>query len=156
LPSGVTYIGSSAFYGCRSLALTSLPSGITSIGEQAFRESSLKLTNLPSGVTSIGEQAFFMCRVIALTLGANIVNISAAAFDSSNLKYILCESEAVAQLARYKGSDDIYIYSRQASGYAGGTSETSVKINDNLTIYTATVDGYKWVRNGSKYYKAIA
>ena len=36
LPDSLTSVGSQAFMGCTSLALTRLPEGLTSIGDRAF------------------------------------------------------------------------------------------------------------------------
>ena len=59
---GYTSIGNYAFYGCSSLALTSLPAGITSINDSAFSNcSNLALTSLPAGITSISNYAFYNC-----------------------------------------------------------------------------------------------
>ena len=50
------------FFGCASLALTSLPDGLTSIGDYAFNGcASLTLTSLPDGLTRIGRGAFNGC-----------------------------------------------------------------------------------------------
>lgn len=55
------YIGERTFYGCTSLALTSLPSGITEIGDYAFYNcSKICITEFPEGLTSIGSHAFYM------------------------------------------------------------------------------------------------
>ena len=79
---GYTSIGNYAFYGCSSLALTSLPAGITSISNSAFYNcSNLALTSLPAGTTSIGNYAFSNCSNLALTsLPAGITSISNYAF----------------------------------------------------------------------------
>ena len=61
----VTSIGNSAFSGCASLALTSLPNGITSINQGTFYQcEKLALTSLPSGVANIGNHAFTNCNKI--------------------------------------------------------------------------------------------
>ena len=68
LPSGLTSIGSYAFQNCKNLALTSLPSGLTNISDSAFSScSNLALTSLPYGITSIGREAFYGCSNLALT-----------------------------------------------------------------------------------------
>ena len=62
IPSSVTSIEYSAFYGCSSLASITIPSSVTDIGNYAFLNcSSLTSVTIPSSVTSIGEQAFTFC-----------------------------------------------------------------------------------------------
>ena len=88
LPSGLTSIGSYAFYNCSNLALTSLPSGLTNIERYAFQNcKNLALTSLPSGLTSIGNYAFSSCSNLALTsLPYGITSIGREAFyGCSNL-----------------------------------------------------------------------
>ena len=82
LPAGITSISNSAFYNCSNLALTSLPAGTTSIGNYAFSNcSNLALTSLPAGITSINDSAFSNCSNLALTsLPAGITSISNYAF----------------------------------------------------------------------------
>ncbi len=62
IPSSVTSIGNSAFYGCTGLTSITIPEGVTSIGSQAFEScTSLTSVNISSSVTSIGENAFKGC-----------------------------------------------------------------------------------------------
>jgi hypothetical protein len=64
IQDGVTYIGNSAFFDCRSLTgELSIPNSVTSIGENAFI-SCIGLTGaltIPNLVTSIGSNAFNSC-----------------------------------------------------------------------------------------------
>ena len=63
IPSSVTSIGDSAFYGCRSLSEIVIPSSVTSIGKGAFSYCrSLSEIFIPSSVTSIGDSAFYDCK----------------------------------------------------------------------------------------------
>ena len=64
IPSSVTSIGDSAFWGCRSLSDIVIPSSVTSIGDSAFWDcSSLSKIVIPSSVTSIGDCAFDNCKI---------------------------------------------------------------------------------------------
>ena len=62
IPSSVTSIGDSAFWGCRSLSEIVIPSSVTSIGDGAFLGCrSLSEIVSPFSVTSIGRGAFCGC-----------------------------------------------------------------------------------------------
>ena len=79
----VTEIGTSAFYACSKLALTSLPSKLTSIGASAFYDcSKLALTSLPNGLKSLGIHTFQNCVNLAITrLPSSLKSISGQAFN---------------------------------------------------------------------------
>ena len=105
LPSGLTSIGSMAFYGCTGLSAVDLPDTVRKVGRYAFSGcsritmldlgSSLetigmgafydlrKLTSLrfPATLTSIGEEAFYHCSSLsAISVPASVSSIGAAAF----------------------------------------------------------------------------
>ena len=62
IPSGVTTIGSSAFYECTGLTSIEIPSGVTTIGSSAFQGcTGLTSIEIPSGVTTISNYAFTGC-----------------------------------------------------------------------------------------------
>lgn len=81
---GYTAIRDNAFYGCTSLALTSLPSGITKIGDFAFQNcSKLALTSLPSGLPNVGNYTFYGCQKLSLTsLPSGIIGVGGNAFTN--------------------------------------------------------------------------
>ena len=62
IPSSVTSIGESSFYGCSGLTAVSIPAKVTSIGSSAFEGcSGLTSVTIPSGVTSISYSLFDGC-----------------------------------------------------------------------------------------------
>ncbi|MBO5257131.1 MAG: leucine-rich repeat domain-containing protein [Clostridia bacterium] len=81
--SGVTSIGSYAFYNCHSLASITIPDGVTSIGSTAFRGCySLASITIPDGVTSIGNNAFYFCYSLAsITIPGGVTSIGTYAFS---------------------------------------------------------------------------
>ena len=84
IPSSVTSIGNSVFYSCYSLASVAIPSGVTSIGVCAFQNCySLANVTFPSGVTSIETNAFYGCHSLAsVTIPSGVTSIGTSAFDS--------------------------------------------------------------------------
>jgi len=81
--SGVTSIGSYAFYNCYSLASITIPGGVTSIGNTAFRGCySLASITIPDGVTSIGSSTFYFCYSLAsITIPDGVTSIGNYAFS---------------------------------------------------------------------------
>ena len=63
IPASVTYIGPSAFLGCRyGLTSIAIPEGVTEIGNSAFSGcTSLTSVTIPNSVTLIGDYAFSDC-----------------------------------------------------------------------------------------------
>jgi len=59
LPSGLTKIGSKAFYGCSSLSSISIPNSVITLGEYAFAQCGLESVIIPNSVTSIGWGVFW-------------------------------------------------------------------------------------------------
>ena len=82
IPSSVTSIGDSAFWGCRSLSEIVIPSSVTSIGDGAFLGCrSLSEIVIPSSVTSIGDGAFLGCRSLSeIVIPFSVTSIGRGAF----------------------------------------------------------------------------
>jgi hypothetical protein len=103
IPDGVTTIGDSAFWGCKSLTSVTIPDSVTSIGKGAFYGcksladaqgfvivrnvlynyyGTSKSVTIPDSVTSIGYAAFGSCRSLTdITLPDSVTCIDERAFD---------------------------------------------------------------------------
>ena len=86
VPSGVSAIGSAAFYGCNALTGVVLTDGVKNIGEKAFGSClSLAEVTIPASVTEIGYEAFAACAALeTVTLSTRLQVIGDAAFYGCN------------------------------------------------------------------------
>ena len=94
--TGLTSIGSSAFFYCTGLTSITIPSNVTSIGSRAFFYcSSLTSITIPNSVTSIGNDAFEYCSSLtSITIPNSVTSIGNDAFKScSGLTSITVDSE---------------------------------------------------------------
>ena len=82
IPSSVTSIGKSAFYGCSGLTTITIPNSVTSIGDEAFSWcSGLTTITIPNSVTSIGNEAFYNCSgLTTITIPNSVTSIGNSAF----------------------------------------------------------------------------
>lgn len=80
--TGITKIGTQAFYKCYSLQEMTIPDTVVSIGERAFYKcSTLKTLKLGSSLESIGDYAFYKASVISeLHLPDSLASIGQFAF----------------------------------------------------------------------------
>ncbi len=84
IESGITNIGSNAFFYCDSLTSVNLPNTITSIGNYAFQgcSSLTSVTFLPIGVTRIGKAAFAQCNSLtSIIIPDSVTSIEESAFS---------------------------------------------------------------------------
>jgi len=81
IPSGVTGIGASAFYGFDGLTSVRMPSSVTSIGDYAFAGcTGLTEVEIPSSVASIGEWAFYGSGLTSVEIPVSVVSLGSRAF----------------------------------------------------------------------------
>ena len=82
LPSGMTSVGSHAFYGCRNLLTVTIPGTVTTIGTFSFMEcSGMEYLSIGGSVSTIGEYAFNGCgRLQSLVLPGSLRSIGNRAF----------------------------------------------------------------------------
>ena len=80
--SGVTGIGSYAFYESPNLKSVSIPNSVTGIGSYAFYDSpNLKSVSIPNSVTGIGSYAFYHCLgLTSVRIPNSVTSIERAAF----------------------------------------------------------------------------
>ena len=77
ITSGITQIGSAAFYGFSKVTSVSLPDTLEGISDGAFAEcTSLTSVSLPDSVSRIGNFAFQATQITSLTLPASLATLS--------------------------------------------------------------------------------
>ena len=94
--TGVTNIGTYAFFCCYNLISINIPNSITRIGANAFYKcSNLTSIIIPNSVNIIGKYAFDDCRnLFSVTIGNSVTSIEEAAFNNcSNLSSIDINSD---------------------------------------------------------------
>lgn len=81
--SGITSVGSYAFYTCTAMTEITLPDSITAIGDGAFYDcTALRQVSVPIAVTRVGENAFQNCvGLTAVKLPSALRELCASAFS---------------------------------------------------------------------------
>lgn len=145
IPSSVTSIGDSAFYGS-NLSRVNIPSNVTSIGNGVFA-GCMKLADItiPSGVTNIGDNAFADCINLIyagctnlnneVSIPSSVTNIGDNAFrNCKNLDLVINNTERNVTVGRnaFEGCKSVTweIPDKESTGLqfeVSGTTATVVK-----------------------------
>lgn len=112
IESGVTRIGSCAFYGCTALEAIDIPESVTDIGDKAFYGcTALESAAIPGSVSLVGEDVFHGCSALeTLTLSEGVTGITPGALDSCTALRVLYVPVSMADLQLPAGTalTDIY------------------------------------------------
>lgn len=99
IPTNIIDMGSYIFSNCNYLASVSIPSSVTNIGSYAFSYCySLASISIPSSVTSIGGYVFYNCQSLkSVTLSSSVSSIPSYALSScSSLASIIIPSSVTS------------------------------------------------------------
>lgn len=115
IPSSVTSIGGSAFYGCSGLTGTlTIPNSVTSIGTGAFGGcTGLTSITIPNSVTSIGDRAFYSCSgLTSVTIPNSVTSIGSYAFKNcSGLTTVNFNATNCTTMGGRSGVDILSVFS---------------------------------------------
>ena len=121
IPAGVTSIGHSAFYSCRSLTSVSIPESVTSIEGFAFSVcSSLKSVSIPESVTSVGDWEFSAwISLTSVSIPESVTSIGECAFSGCSSLTSMRIPESVTSIGDW--------------AFSGCSSLTSMRIPESVT-----------------------
>lgn len=127
LGSGMTTIGSYAFYGCTGLTIMDIPDSVRDIEDNAFALcSSLKRIVLPAGLESIGASAFASC----VSLGNGSVYYAGTAEDRAGISIISIGNQCLTDPAWNYG----------LFGYCGDDLFWALNVNNGMLSISGTGD----------------
>ena len=150
LPNAMTYIGSSAFYGCSSLTSVTIPNSVTSIGDYAFAYcSSLTSVTIPNSVTSIGSSAFYGCSSLtSVTIPNSVTSIGNYAFKNCEKLGTLVLGDKVKNIGDYAFEECNKLYHIYCYAPEPPVINEDVFTNYNVNLYVPCnyLDNYKYDR----------
>lgn len=153
IESGVTTIGSHAFYELGKVKTATIPNTVTSIGEAAFCWcESLTAIDIPGSVTFIGEDAFWCCLDLKdVTFHEGLQTIDREAFQGCRLITALDFPESVQSIGywAFGGCDDLVsvnipgsVAVLDDSVFSGCVSLQTVTLHEGLTAIGVSAFAY--------------
>ena len=129
IPSGVTTIGNSAFYGCTSLNNVKIPNSVITVGTYAFCNcSELRILNLSYNIKQISEGMLSRSGITEIQIPSKVKTIAAKAF------------EGCASLQRVEIPNTVTTID----------SQTFTSCNNLTIVYSGTATGSPWGANNSR------
>lgn len=146
LTTGITSIGSNAFYGAIGITSVTIPEGVTSIGANAFNScTSLATINLPKSVTDIGTGVIENTAVTTINYGGTVEEYKAL-INSVDASELLKNEDILVNC-----TDGTYVYQVSfASGTCGknvtwelsNNGDNTYKLTLKPTVYGAKTSDY--------------
>ena len=143
IPSDITEIKYSAFFGYTSLTSVTIPDSVTSIGNATFRNcTSLTSIAIPDSVIEIGYGAFDECTSLtSVTIPDSVTSIGNYAFrNCSLLKEVCCKPTTPP-------TGGNYMFDYNASGrkiYVPTVSVEAYKAAKYWSDYASNIEGYEF------------
>ncbi len=79
--SGITEIGSAAFFGCTGITEIIIPESVERIGDWAFASTQITYVNIPKKITKINSGVFYSTKLNFVEIPENVTSIGDYAFD---------------------------------------------------------------------------
>ena len=146
IPSSVTSLGNSCFYGCSGLTSITIPSSVTSLGGTCFSGcSGLTSIAIPSSVTSLGDDCFSGCSgLTSITIPSSVTSLGGYCFyGCSGLTSITIPSSVT-----YLGGSCFFKCSGLETVYFKGkvpknTSQSEIPTTTIIKVPTEYLQDYK-------------
>ena len=145
IPNSVTSIGDFAFYGCTSLTGVTIPNNVSSIGNSAFSGcTGLTGVTIPGSVNSIGDSAFSGCTSLTeVTIPTSINSIGASTFSGCTKLTSVTIPSSVSAIgtSAFSSCPDITLHvpnGSYAQSYARRNNIRHVILGAEQTVYTAS------------------
>ncbi len=161
ISEGVTSLGNSCFNGCSALTSITLPEGFTSLGNDCFRYcSSLTSITLPESVTILGSNCLRDCSSLtSITLPEGVTSLGTYCFSGSALTSITLP-ESVTSLGNdcFNGCASLILATvlPATPPSIGWRVFDNVYISFNIKVHSPYVDAYKTATNWIYYAAKIS